>query len=84
MGIRKKNNLSELELHLRMSLLMKVDLLSNYLGTKILITIIFIDTTPHLQKTIRDISVSLISVYPKTDLNLSQVEATSHYRENQY
>ena len=59
MGIRKKNNLSELGLHLRMSLLMKVDLLSNYLGTKILITIIFIDTAPHLQKTIRDISVSL-------------------------
>ena len=59
MGIRKKNNLSELELHLRMSLLMKVDLLSNYLGTKILITIIFIDTTPHLQKTIRNISVPL-------------------------
>jgi hypothetical protein len=59
MGIRKKNNLSELELHLRMSLLMKVDLLSNYLGTKIFIAIIFIDTTPHLQKTIRDISVPL-------------------------
>ena len=59
MGIRKKNNLSELELHLRMSLLMKVDLLSNYPGTKILITIIFIDTTPHLQKTIRDIFVPL-------------------------